>query len=56
MCSMKHLVYVVSNKDIDQACWPKPLIPAIKKQKQADLSMFEDSLVFVESSRLTKTS
>ncbi|EGV99662.1 hypothetical protein I79_011655 [Cricetulus griseus] len=31
--------------------WNKPLIPALGRQRQADLSEFEDSLVYKASSR-----
>jgi hypothetical protein len=34
--------------------WPTPLIPALRRQRQADLSGFKASLVYIMSSRIAK--
>lgn len=40
---------------IDLSWWSTPLIPAFQRQRQVDLSYFMASLVYIVSSRTTRT-
>jgi hypothetical protein len=42
------------NKQTAGLWWCMPLIPALGKQRQADLCKFETSLIYRESSRIVK--
>jgi hypothetical protein len=41
-----------TNKQQSQEGWYMPLIPALRRQRQADLCEFKASLVYIASSRI----
>ena len=46
---------MLQKREINQAQWCTPLIPALGRQRQADISDFEASLVYTLSSRTART-
>jgi hypothetical protein len=55
---MIHFFSTSKNIRIDEPCWAwchRNLIPALRRQKQADVCEFENSLVYQENSNVARS-